>query len=313
MEKTVEILKNGYNIAILPHNKADGDTLGSSFALCEALNNMGKNAKIITDFEITPKYMFLTEGRDYLTQETKGYDTVVTVDVADSSLLGSRKDAFKKIDLCIDHHRSNPFYAGHTLLDPSASAAGEIIYEILVNMGIAVVGNLARDIYTAIATDTGCFRFSNTTAKTFQIASEIVDKFVGIDDLNRLLFDVKSRQRLELETKVARTLEFYDHGRIAVIHMTTEMMKGANEDDIDGLSQYPRRIEGVEIGITMRQADENMWRVSMRSNGVVDVSEICQIFDGGGHLRAAGCNVEGSLTQAKKELLDAVHTKYKEM
>ncbi|MCI8553539.1 MAG: bifunctional oligoribonuclease/PAP phosphatase NrnA [Clostridiales bacterium] len=304
--QAADALRAADRILILTHQYPDGDTLGSGFALCRALQQLGKTARVECADTIPDKYSFLFEGLPLPAFEPA---FICSVDVADPRLLGKRLEAFAdRIELCIDHHASNTAYARHLLLDAGCAATAELIYAVIRELGVPLNRATAEGLYTGIATDTGCFRYSNTTAATHRIAADLMEAGVRADPINRVMFDIKSRSRVELERLALESMRFYLDGRCAVMLVTTGMVQesGAGENDMEGLAPLPRQIEGVWVGVTMRQKEDGGFKVSVRSGHHADASAICARLGGGGHVRAAGCALPGPAAQAVDRILEAV-------
>ncbi|MCI9272923.1 MAG: bifunctional oligoribonuclease/PAP phosphatase NrnA [Clostridiales bacterium] len=306
LQKAAEFLKQADKIEILSHQYPDGDTIGSAAALCRALRKMGKQAQIYCNDPFPGKFQYMMEG---LTPQSFESQAVVAVDIADTQLLGPRMMQYAtRVDWCIDHHGSNTHYAQNWVVDPTAAATTEIIARLIVEMGVEIDREIAACIYTGITTDTGCFRYTNATPATYRIAADMMEKGVDAAYINRVMFDTKSRARLELERRVLDTMAFYFQGQCAVIYVTKRMMKesGASDDDMDGLASLPRQVEGVKVGITMREKEDGSFKISLRSNNGINASEICSKFGGGGHPAAAGCVLHGSVEEARQSIVQAV-------
>lgn len=307
LEEAAAVLRGAEQVMILCHQFPDGDTLGSGSALCRGLRQLGKRAAVRCSDTIGPKYQFLFQN---LPDDDFAPDLVVAVDVADKSLLGepllAQYDG--KIDLCIDHHGSNLNYAKQSYVDPKAAATCEIIYALLKLLGIAVDKPIAEALYTGISTDTGCFKYTNTTPATHRIAADLLETGINSADIDRAMFDTKSRARLDMERRVLDSIRYDCGGKVAVICITKQMIaeSGAVEDDLDGLATIPREIEGVRIGITLREKDDGAYKVSLRARPPADAAKICEEFGGGGHRGAAGCTLNLPLEEAKKQILEAV-------
>ena len=279
-------LRRHDNYDILTHDYPDGDTLGSAFALCLVLQQMGKHARVITTY-LPDDFLFLqkdVEKQDFVAQ------TVVSVDVADTKLLGSNRAVYEgKIDLCIDHHMTNKVMVPLRLVDGGAAANCEILYKLFQHMEISWTRAIANCLYTGISTDTGCFRAY----------------------INKVMFETKSKKRIALEREIYDTMEYCLDGRCAIIAVTLKIQRrvGVRDGELEGLASIPRQIEGVDVGITMREKTEGEFKVSVRTNGSVSASQICAELGGGGHSAAAGCTVRGTLEQAK-ETLKATAARY---
>ena len=300
-----EILREKDNIEILTHHYPDGDTLGSAYALCLMLQSIGKKARVITSGTVARKYDFLKKGVEM--QEFQR-EYVISVDVAAPSLLGENQAEYEDIiDMCIDHHGTNAIKAEVSYVDAKAAATAEAIYELCKAMGICLTRDMASCIYTGISTDTGCFRYSNTTPCTLLIAAELMAVTPDWCQINTEMFEVKTKEKLSLERMVYDTLEYSCDGKCALIYTTLEMQEkaGIGDDEMEGLASIPRQIEGVLLGITMREKEDGTFKVSVRSNKDVSASDFCLKFGGGGHKAAAGCTIKGDLETVKNLLQTA--------
>ena len=293
------------NYEILTHANPDGDTLGSGFALCLALQSLGKNARVITT-NIPKDFVFLTEG---VSAQDFEAETIVSVDVADEKLLGDNREAYSgRIMLCIDHHCINKVSAPLKCVDPDAAANCEILFDIIAKMGVPVEGKIAVCLYTGIATDTGCFKYGNTTSRTMRIAADLLDSGVPAPAINKVMFDTKTRKKLRLEQAAYRGMEFYADDRCAIITITCEMLReaGASDEDAEGLANLPREIEGVRMGITLREKEDGTFKISVRSDREANAAAFCARFGGGGHIEAAGCHIRGTREEVLAALKAAV-------
>ena len=300
-----QILKEKDNYEILTHHYPDGDTLGSAYALCLMLQSMGKNARVITSGTPSAKYDYLRNG---VKEQDFQREYVVSVDVAAPSLLGENQEQYEGIiDLCIDHHRTNSIEAKEKFVDADSASACEIIFTLSKAMDIALTPEMAACIYTGVSTDTGCFRYSNTTPETLRIAAELMEITPDWFRINTVMFEMKSKEKLRLERMVYKTLEYFCEGKGALIYTTLEMQEeaGVPDGELEGLASIPRQIEGVLLGITMKEKEKGVFKVSVRSNEEVNAAEFCAVFGGGGHNAAAGCTVEGTLEEAKGKLIKA--------
>lgn len=307
LEYAADFLKENDNFVILTHQNPDGDTLGSGFGLAMVLDRLGKKSTVICSDEIPQKYEYftsLTPQNADLSKKT----TIVAVDVADSKLLGNLEQKYaSEVELCIDHHISNIGYAKATYLDSNAAANCECIYDLAGALAVDVDKDIALALYTGISTDTGCFRFSNTTAKTLRIGADLME--IGIDtaEINRIMFETKSRIRVELEKMALEAMEFHFNDKCAVITVTRDMYEktGCKDEDLEGITSISRSIEGVTVGVTLRERQEGGFKISVRTYPPIDASEICKRVGGGGHIRAAGCQLGAEYTaeQAKTEML----------
>ena len=294
------------NILLLCHKNPDGDTLGSAAALCHALADIGKTVAVLCADPIPARY-------DYMEMRLfdGGFEPqyVVAIDVAGIQLFGDGvKPYSERVDLCIDHHPSNGGYADAMLLDGGAAATAEIIYTLLCEMGANITPVIASCLYTGLSTDTGCFKFANTTARTHEVAARLMEAGADTVSLNGILFESKSRSRLAIECLALESLQYYYDGQCALVCLTKEQIAeaGADGTDLEGITGIPRAIEGVKVGITMRQQPTGSYKVSVRTVPGVNASDICKRLGGGGHAQAAGCEILGSQENARMALLAEV-------
>ncbi len=293
VEQTAAFLREHDNFLILMHASPDGDTLGCGTALCGALQRMGKHAKAVCPEKYPARFDYLFEA---VKPEDFEPETIVCVDVADTKLLGDMKEIGEKAALCIDHHVSNTDYAERTLLEPDYAAACEIVYEVINALGVPFDGQLANSIYTGAATDTGCFKFSNTTPQTHIIAAEMIKFGADFANINYVMFDLKTSGRIKLEQEALKGIKYFAEKHVALITVPlalVESIPDIDNDDIGALANIPRQIAGVDIGISVKEKKPGVFKASLRSSERVDVSLIAQKFGGGGHKRAAGCSFSG--------------------
>lgn len=306
LESAAKTLLSKDKILILTHRSPDGDTIGSGYALAMALRKLGKSVKVDCTDPFPEKYSYFTDKLEKLEFDE---EFVVSVDIADTKLLGEKlSDYADKIDLCIDHHGSNTKYAKEYYVEASAAAAAQVIAKLIRFMNVEFDKDIANAIYTGITTDTGCFRYTNVTAETHRIAADMIDCGAESGMINRLMFETKSRSRLEIERRVMDSIQFYLDGRCAIAYATIDMMKesGAVDSDMEGVSSLPRQIEGVMAGITLREKNNGKFKVSVRTTDELDASAICANFGGGGHKAAAGCMITGTLNEAIEQIIEVV-------
>lgn len=306
INNAVELLASYEDIYILTHQSPDGDTLGAGFALYYALRQMEKRVRVVCSDEFVEKYSYMYE--DYQDDDFQP-QAIVAVDIADTMLMGKYQEIYGgKVDLCIDHHVSNTGYAKNTLLFPKAAAACEVLYNLFEKMGTEYNDTIARCIYTGIATDTGCFKYSNTTPQSHIIASRMMSYDLDFEHINRLLFDVKSKGRIALERVGLSNMEYYFDDKCAILHVSGEMIgeAGLKDSDLEGITNLTTQLEGVEVGITVKEREKGIFKISFRSADRLDVSKICQKLGGGGHIKAAGCLLKGNYEDVRQTLLDAV-------
>lgn len=301
VKECADTLKEKDNILILTHANPDGDTLGSGFALCRALMKIGKICAVINADDIPKKYNYLFD--DIVEIKFKP-DYVVAVDVATVKLLGGLEEQYK-IDMCIDHHSTNTEYANLLLLE-DAPAACQIMYEVVLALGVEVDKKIADCLYTGLTTDTGCFRNDSTTAQTYRVAADLIDAGADNGRINRIMFETKSKTYARLERLAIESMRFYEHERVAVITVTQEMFQltGSNAQETEGLAPLTRQIEGVEIGITIQERPDGTCKASIRTFESVNAAKLAACFGGGGHAQAAGCKFDCDVKEARRLLVD---------
>lgn len=294
------------NILILTHRSPDGDAVGSMFALYYVLKEMGKNVRCIID-TVSKSLSFPVTEEAFCDFEE---DYVVTVDVADKKLLteDTQEKYGDRVFLAIDHHEANKPFSENLLLDHKASAACEVIFDMLEKAGFDISVNTAQALYLGISTDTGCFRYPNTSAHTLYVASKLVEKGIDNGEINRIVFETKTREYVQFETLAMNSLRTYFDGKCAVIVITQDMYRrtGVTENETHGIAALPRQIEGVLVGIVVKEKKDGTYKISMRSNEPVSAAEICEVFGGGGHRLAAGCDMAGRQTQVVNDILKVV-------
>ena len=298
-------LRQMNNVLLLTHVRPDGDTIGSAAALCQALRDMGKTAYLLYNPEITDTYAPYAEP--YWASEGFVPEHIVSADIAALNLLPDNAAAYaSRVELAIDHHGSQEFFAAETCLDADAAACGEIIYRVIREL-TAVTPAIALLLYVAISTDTGCFVYANTTADTHRIAAELLKTGIDVGPVNKVLFRTKSKTRLAMEARMVADMELYDGDRVVVMSIPLSLRQElhATEADIEELSSLAALVEGTDCGITLRELKPGRVKLSLRTGPRVDACAVCQRLGGGGHTAAAGATVDGTLEDAKALILKA--------
>ena len=310
--EAAEFLKSHDNYLILTHKRPDGDTIGSAAGLCELLRALGKTAWLLPSLDASGLFREYLEGRvapeDFIPQ------TVVSVDTATVNLLPDNAAPYaRRVDLAIDHHPSNEFYAKETCLEGNRAACGEIIWKICVELGV-LTPVIADPLYVAVATDCGCFVYANTDAHTHRAAAALMEAGADYKRLNKKHFRTKSMGRMKLNSMMIREMKVYHGGLLAVVPVTLAMMAeaGAVEEDMEDISAFIGQIEGVRESATVRELSPGRCKISLRSNGVLDASAACARLGGGGHRMAAGCTFEGTVAEAEAAILAAVEAQLAE-
>lgn len=285
--------------AIVTHRRPDGDTLGSAALLCRGLRQLGKTAHVLENPETTEKYAPLHEGLTKAWAEEG--DTVVCVDVASPNMLGAHfAPLLEKIQLRIDHHGSATPFTPFELVEPKTASCGEIVYGVLQVMGAKLDVPMAQALYMAISTDTGCFRYANTTAETLRVAADCKEAGADTFRLNQELFETNSLARLRLQGWLVENALFLRGGKIAIcaLPLSKEQELGLTEDDMENISGFPRSIAGVKIAATLRQETAETVKMSVRAVPGYDAAAICATFGGGGHKGAAGASMKMTMDEA---------------
>lgn len=305
--EAADFLEKHDHYVILTHRRPDGDTTGCAVALALGLRELGKQAAIYENPQFTPRFAPYLAG---LTCPGADADaTVVSVDLASETLVPfGAEEIFPRVSLAIDHHGSNSLQVPNRLLQADKAACGEIVYALLRAMGVTPSRQIAEALYIAVSTDTGCFKYSNTSSNTLRVAADLVDCGADIYPINKLFFDTKSFARIQLEARLTEGLELYAGGLVGVCTMPKAWLEelSVSEDDIDSISGFARSIEGVEIGVMVREVEGGEGKISVRTGPDYNASEICRKLGGGGHAAAAGASVPGGIEPAKKAVLDVL-------
>lgn len=290
-------------IQIIMHKNPDGDTMGCGFALCAALRALGKQANAVCDSALPSRYKYMT---DPLPTQEFAPAFFVAVDTADRGRLGAAYQD-QTINICIDHHGSNSDFAQHLLCDPNAASCAELVGGVIEALGVTLNTHMADCLYTGVSTDTGCFCYANTTPESLRFAARLIEAGADHIGINNLLFQTKSRGRMELECLAIAGMKIASGGRVAFMTITQEMLRhtGVEAADIERIAALPRTIEGVEVGVTVREAKDGSYRISLRT-ATLDAAAICGVFGGGGHVRAGGFECTGTPEDIQSALLSEI-------
>lgn len=302
-------LRENNNYLILTHTRPDGDTLCSAAALCSALRRIGKAAALYPNPEVTENFEDFV--KDYLAAELPEKPCIVSVDTADVTMFP--KGFSGKVELSIDHHGSNSHYAEHTLVFPDKASCGEIIMEVIEKLCGGLNKEEANLIYAAISTDTGCFCYGNTKADTLRAAARAIEYGAENAALNKQLFRSLSYSRLKLEGMIYAGMKSYRDNAVNIAVVTLDMMResGATTNDCDDLASLAGKVKGSVVAITIRELAEGRSKASVRTNELVNASDICARFGGGGHAMAAGCTVDAGPYELADMLLEVVNEVWK--
>jgi phosphoesterase RecJ-like protein len=311
-EQIIDVINKSSKIAVTSHMQPDGDNVGSSLALCLALQKLGKKAVFILDDSIPELFRFLKGAREVEKPSFFAeidFDLVIAMDCGDLERLGKVSQFIGNTKLVnIDHHISNTKFGEINLVEENASATAEIAYKLIKSMGIFIDKDIADCIYTGIVTDTGMFQYSNTSEETHSIAGELIIAGVSPSDIFARIYQNSPKEKIMLMGEALKSLEFFNHDMVSCISISKAQLESIAEEDIDteGIVNLGRDIAGVEVAIFLKQKEPNVVKVSLRSKCYVNVAIIAKDFGGGGHVRAAGCAITGSLESAKHQILLAI-------
>ncbi|MFZ5352031.1 MAG: DHH family phosphoesterase [Bacillota bacterium] len=303
-------IEESNNIAILSHVMPDGDNIGSSLALYNALTDMNKKAAFILDGDVPYVYAFL-RGSNLIRKPgiEDDFDLAVVLDCGDAERLGATISYINgKQVIIMDHHISNKGFGDINLIDVNASATGELVYNLLKELRFHISKSVAECLYTAIVTDTGMFQYSNTTDITHQIAAELIKSGVSPSEMFQRIYQSQPKSKVLLVKKALESLEFYENDSISCISLTQEQIDetGATASDTENIINYGRDIDKVEVAILLKELEKGKVKVSFRSKNRVDVCAVAMTFGGGGHTRASGCTINDSIENAKQLAVRAV-------
>ena len=291
------------NFCILTHRRPDGDTVGSAAALCLGLRKLGKQAWVLKNEEISDRFGWLVEG---LTKEAvEEHDIVMSVDVASPGMLPKCfAPLAEKCRLRIDHHGSATSFTPEELVDADSASCAELVCDVLAILGVEMDKNIAEAVYVGMSTDTGCFRFANTTAHSFTVAAVCAKAGADIYGLNQQLFETNSLPKLRMHAWMIENMRLFDDGKLAVVAIprAVEELLRVTDDDMDNISSYPRTVAGVRMAATLRQTKDGETKISVRAVPGYDAAAVCAYFGGGGHKGAAGASTHMGLEEAAKKV-----------
>lgn len=310
-KQVIDEINKGKTFLVSSHVNPEGDAVGSLLSLALGLKELKKDVTAYLYDPVPKTFKFLPFADKVANKidENKIYDVVFAVDCGQKDRLGEDFSRIKNKGklINIDHHATNDRFGDINVIDGDACAAGEMVYDLLKEIPVSITRDMAINIYTSILTDTGSFRYSCTTPKTFGIAGEMLKLGANPWDISQKVFESNPVNKLKLLASVLGTLELTNDGKVASLVVTLDMLNKANatKEEADGFVNYARTIEGVEVGILLREAKPGEYKISFRSKGRIDVAEISQEFGGGGHMNAAGCNIKGNLKDIKEKVISA--------
>lgn len=314
LDNILEEINKAQTIVILTHENPDGDAIGTALALYNALKKYGKTPDIIIP-EYPNIFRFLP-GTDEIKVESniEKYDLAISVDCATIKMLNGFAKYFEnaKMKILIDHHGTNTMYGDINYVNPDAPACAQIMLVILEHFKIEISKEIGTCILTGIITDTGGFKYPGVTAETFEFVAWLLNKGVNVSKIYRQVLQTKTRPNFELNRIASNRLEFLEDGKVAYTYITEEDEKQVNAQsgDHEGIVEIGRDVEGVEVSIFIRRTEKGC-KVSLRSNEYVNVSDVCLILGGGGHIRAAGVMMQGTIEQVKEKILYQIRTQLK--
>ena len=309
LSQVVELIENKQSFAITTHVRPDGDGIGSSLGLCWLLRSLGKEAEVVLRDSIPSSYQQLP-GADEVKKvaEINGkYDAVFVIECSDLSRPGI-KNLENQTVVNIDHHATCEHFGTINWIDPTASAVGEMIYNLTKAIGGRVSKEIAECVYLALVTDTGSFHFPNTTERTLKVASELVKAGVKPSNISEAVYNSYSWSRIELMRQVLETIKRSENGKVAWMRQSLEMAEkaGAVDGDNSGFVNIPLAAQEVVAVVYMREVQPGAYRVSLRSKGNINVARVAEKFGGGGHKNASGCRVTGNWDEREKEIVSAL-------
>lgn len=304
-----EEIEKAKDIVILTHECPDGDAVGSALAMYLTLKKLNKQVDVVIP-EYSNAFKFLP-GADEIKKEGKEepYDLAISVDVTGIKRLNGFAKYFEnaKTKIQIDHHQVNEMFADYNFVNPASPACAQNLIFIIEKLGVEIDKEIGTCLLTGIITDTGGFKYEGVSAETFEFASWLLTKGVNVSEIYKRVLQMKTRANFELRKLIMDRMEFICDNKITFTYMTLEDERnsGAGPGDHEGLVEVGRDIEGVEVSIFIREI-ENGYKASLRSNNYVNVADVCIAFNGGGHIRAAGCNITGTLQECKSKIIQEV-------
>jgi phosphoesterase RecJ-like protein len=309
-EQISAVLDNGKRFLMMTHEAPDLDGLGSMFALSMSLRDLGKDVTTVVQKPIVPSLSFLWGAEEAVLKDAslgKRFDAVLALDCAEKNRLGLCEDLWSDevLTINIDHHETNTFFGRYNLVDVDSSSTAELVYRLIRTGEFPLRKETAGNLFAAIQSDTGSFRFTNTTPESMRIAAELIQEGVMPWEIYLKSRDGYGPERLKLLSRALDSVEFHGGGRIGMLVLSREMIEGsgARASDSEGFVDYPRYIKGVELAVMIMEKKDKSYKFSIRSNRSVNVAELAARFGGGGHVRAAGFTRQGSLAVLKQDFL----------
>lgn len=312
INSVVTAMLESKKIGISFHTSPDGDSIGSSLALLQGLMKLNKEVYILCDDRVPEVYNFLPFIKNVNNASNvvkDGTDCIVILDCGSYDRISVDLNTFNKnyTLINVDHHLTNQIYGDINLIDTHASAVGEIVYSILKELKVTIDANIGLCLYTSIVTDTGGFKYSNTTTDTHNIIGELIKTGINFSEVHRLIFENKKYERVKLYGSIINSMYVTNNDKVCVMKLTSEMLMnfGNKASDTSDIVSIGMEIDSVEVAILLKEMSEGI-KISLRSKSIVDVRKIAELFGGGGHTRAAGLSIDKSLNEVEKIILNAV-------
>ena len=311
----LEEIKKAKSIVLLTHENPDGDAVGSTLAMYSALKELGKENVDVVIPEYPRTYTFLPNVDKVLKQgNQEPYDVAIALDSATIKMLNGWSNYFEtaKTKIVIDHHGTNTMYGDLNYVNPDSPACTQILITIFEYFGVEITNDIGKCILTGIITDTGGFQYQSTRPETFEFAASLLKSGINVYEIYKKAMNTKTRANFELRRRAIDRMEFLEDDKISFTYITKQDMEdvSATSDDFEGIVDEGRCVEGVEVSIFLRETEKG-YKVSLRSNEYVNVSDVCLIYGGGGHVHAAGCNITMSIEQAKEKLTNQIKMQLK--
>lgn len=305
-----KIIESGSSCLIIPHKSPDGDCLGTSLSLANFFMKNDCEIHVLIDETIPTSFRFLNIPLTLTSEEfilkNLSVDYAIIIDTSDIERVGTTKEVLDRCSqkVVIDHHKTNKHFGDYNIVEMTSSV-GELLYQIYAEMNYMIDEIDAVGLYTSIVTDTGNFRYSNTTSSTLRIVSKLFETGFNFEDINRRIYGNQELVKVKLRSEALSNMQLYNNNKIVILEVTQELLKstGCEMFHSDGIVEAGRDISGVEVSILLKEISKDIIKVSMRSKEYLDVSEVSLMFRGGGHSRAAGCTINKPLNEAKELIL----------
>lgn len=312
ISEIIEAIHDGNSFLITAHVRLDGDALGSELAVYLMLKGMGKKAVVYNRDRTPERYQFLPAAHNisHTLTNIEQFDTCIVLDCSDLSRVGDEAEEIGKIKklINIDHHVSNNGFCSLKMLDAKASSTGELVFRLMRKMGVKMSRDICTNLYAAIITDTGSFRYSSTTKETFLAAGTLVGEGASPQRIAENIYESDSPARLKLLARALSTLSLDLESRVGSMVVTQKDLTdtGAAWEHTEGFVDIPRTVKGIEVSVLYTQRGENHFKLSLRSKAKLNVEKVAKKFGGGGHIHAASCWMEGDIETIKSQIIEAV-------